>query len=442
MGIALGTLQALAFRVLGTFFLMLVGVITARSLSVDDRGAFVNTTVVIAIAGSLAASFASAAGFFVSNKGIAAGKVASNSVIFSLAAGLAFLVAGVLLDQLLGGEKGRLALLVGASLFPLMARYAIGGVYLGEGRIARYSLALHGHSYLTVAFLLTWVVLLDHRTVNDAVGAWILAQYISLVLLMLSSPSWWAGLLRRPDFPLIWSFITFGTVTGLAGVVSFLNYRIDQLLVGAIEGDKGAGIYASAVVLAEGIWLFSTAISVASYSRVGSVSLPEAADLTVRAVRHTWITAALGMVAILILANVAIVVVFGSRYEGAANSLRILCIGTALYAPQAVISNYFSVALGRPAISLSLAFLSCVLGAIFSVILIPRLGYAGGAWSTMISYAITSTLSTWIFVRMSHTKARDLLHYRRADFVAYIELARALAAKFTPGNLTGARTKP
>ena len=210
----------------------------------------------------------------------------------------------------------------------------------------------------------------------------------------------------------------------------------------AFDGAEGAGIYAPAVVLAEGIWLFSTAISVASYSRVGSLTRPEAAELTVRAVRHTWMTAFAAMLGVVIFANIVIVLLYGDKYEGAANSLRILAVGTALYAPQAVISNYFTVSLGRPSISLGLAFCSLVTGAIFGVLLIPQIGYVGGAWATMLSYAVTATISTGLFLRMSGTNVFELFHYRRADFVAYWQLGTEIRARIGAARLAGARPRP
>jgi O-antigen/teichoic acid export membrane protein len=442
MGIAFGTLQALVFRVLGTFFLMLVGVVTARALSVEDLGIFVTTTVVIAIAGSLAASFSSAAGYFVSNRGVPAALVASNSLVLSLAIGLVALLAepGSLLRHRWRKRSRR----------PPRWRHAVPAhrSLRHQRRISRpgahRALQLRPPRprlpCLRVPHRLGH--LLDHRTVEDALGAWIAAQYAALFVSCLFVPTWWKRLLDRPDLTLIWSFVTFGTVTGLAGVISYLNYRVDQLLVRAFDGAEGAGTYAPAVVLAESIWLFSTAISVASYSRVGSLTRPEAAELTVRAVRHTWMTAFAAMVGVFVFANLVIVLLYGDKYEGAANSLRILALGTALYAPQAVISNYFTVSLGRPSISLGLASCSLVTGAIFGVLLIPPLGYVGGAWATMLSYAVTATISTGIFLRMSGTNPLELFHYRRSDLVAYLDLGREIRARISAAHLAGARPRP
>jgi len=437
MGIAAGSLLALANRVFGTAFLVIVGVITSRALSVEDRGIFIEATVFVGIVGSLAASFSAAAGYFVSNRGMAPAHVAANSLVLSTVAGVLGMVAFVGFALLSDGRTATIALLAGLSLFPMIAKNALSGVLLGTGALIRYGIALYGQSYAAVVTMLAWVVLLDHRTVEHALGAWLVAQYVSFFWSLGLNAGWLPALLRRPDFPLLWRFITFGSVTGLAGVISFLNYRVDQLLVNSIDGDFGGGIYGNAVVIAEGVWLFSTAIAIASYARVGSVGETDAALLTARAVRHTWIIAFAGMVAIMLLANVVILLLFGSKYDGAENALRILSIGTMLYAPQAIISNYFTVALGRPSVALLLASMSLVLGAGICLLLIPPFGYIGGAWATTISYGLTATVSTAYFIRRSKLPPSSLFRIQREDLQDYARLGRSLLNRFHVTRLAG-----
>ncbi|OAI38672.1 hypothetical protein AYO38_02055 [bacterium SCGC AG-212-C10] len=442
MGIAIGSLQALVHRMLGTFFLMLIGVITARALSVEERGLFVATTVVIASGGSLAASFSSAAGYFVANQARTAADVASNAVLLSMAIGSVVFAACFAYWAVFGGRAGYIALLAGISLFPLIARYAISGVFVGTGQIIRYSLALYGHAYWAMLLLVVWVLILDHRTAEAAIAAWIVAQYLSLVTAALLAPGWWGWFLRhRPDRALMWKFATFGTITGLAGVVSFFNYRVDQLLVAGLDGEAGAGIYASAVTLAEGLWLFSTAISIATYARVGAVSREEAAELTARGVRHTLVIVLAAGAVVALLAPFLIDIVFGGKYGGASTSLRILCIGTAAYAPQAILSNYFTVTLGRPRISLLLALFSCLVNIAFSLVLIPHIGFVGGAWATTVSYVVTGAISTGYFLHISNTRFNDLWVVRREDVMAYVTLVRSLLKGELIAAVAGAKSR-
>jgi O-antigen/teichoic acid export membrane protein len=423
--IAAGSFFALFYRVLGMFFWMLLGVITARALSVEDRGAYVATVVVVQSVASVAASFGSASGYFVSNKRRDAAEVAANGALLSAILGGLLLVVCLAAVPFLEGQNERIAVLMGLAMFPIVARSALGGVFLGVNAIGRYNFSVHGPAYAAVAAMVVWVVLLEHRTLEDALGAWIFGQYVSLLLLAFMGLGWWSWLIRhRPDTRLIKNIITFGAMTGLAGFISFFNYRIDLLLVAGLDGREGAGIYSTAVALAEGLWLFSTALSIATYAAIGQLDRSEAAALTARGFRHTLLAVGVAALGVIVVAPVLITILFGDRYEGATTSLRILAVGTALFAPLALLSNYFTVQLGRPSISLALAFCSLVVNIALSAVLIPRIGYVGGAWGTLVSYTLTAVAAIIIFLRLSDARLQDLWRIRRDDLASYFRLGR------------------
>ncbi|HMO94916.1 MAG TPA: hypothetical protein PKD27_02275, partial [Tepidiformaceae bacterium] len=73
----------------------------------------------------------------------------------------------------------------------------------------------------------------------------------------------------------------------MAGIVGLLNYRVDLLLVISLDTREGAGIYSSAISAAEALWLFSSAIAMATFSRVGREHRDEAVRLTTTGVRHS-----------------------------------------------------------------------------------------------------------------------------------------------------------
>ncbi len=404
---------------------MLIGVITARALSVGDLGIYVSAVVVTQSVGSVAASFASASGYFVSKQHRPAAEVAANGALLSAVAGLGLLAVALLAWTVYGEGAARWLPFIGVALFPIIARNALGGVFLGTNSLWRYNFSLHGPAYAAVALLLVWVVALDHRTTESALGAWIAAQYVSLVILAILDRSWWGWLVRhRPDWRLIWHIVTFGALIGLAGFISFFNYRVDQLLVAGLDGRVGAGIYSRAVSVAEALWLFSTSIAVASYASVGSLDRHEAAALTTRAVRHTLVAVTCGAIAVFVLAPLMLEILFGARYSGATTSLRILCVGTALFAPQSLLANYFTIQMGRPWISLLIALSSCLINIAVCLVLIPQVGYAGGAWATTISYAAVAVPSIVVFLRLSDARLSDLFRIRRDDIDTYTRLWR------------------
>jgi len=197
---------------------------------------------------------------------------------------------------------------------------------------------------------------LDHRTAESALAAWTLAQYVALVPLLWWSPAWLKWLRRhRPSPALMRAIVRFTLVTGLGGIVGFLNYRIDLILVVSLDSREGAGIYSSAIAVAEALWLFSSAIAMASYARVARVGRVEAARVTATAVRHTLLVVVIGGIVTAFVAPAAVELLFGRNYRDAATPLRILCLGTAMFAPQGLFANYFTNQLGRPVIQLLLA---------------------------------------------------------------------------------------
>lgn len=425
MNIAAGSLVALAYRVLGVASLTLMTIVLARVMDDAAFGRYSWMIVVVGAVGSVAGSFASSAGYFVSNRGRPAAEVASNTMLMSVAVGMVFAAAGAAFYLLYDGEYRGEALLIGVAMYPIVARSALGGVHLGIGALWRYSFSVHGFGITGLALTLAWIVAMGRRSAADALAVWAVAQYLAVFVLASWDWRWW-GWLRshRPDGALMREVVRFGAFTGLAGFVSYFNYRVDLLLVAGLDGEVASARYATAVRLAEGLWLFSTTIAIASYAAVGSLGRSEAAAVTAEGVRHTLLVVLGLAVPIFVLAPWLLGILFGSQYSEAAVALRVLCVGTLLYAPQSVISNYYTVQLGKPWLSLSLATCSLCISVVVSSILIPRIGYEGGAWGTAISYGITAVISTWLFLRLSDVRASDLWRIRREDVASYVRLAR------------------
>lgn len=428
-----GSVLTLLYRVGGTGFALLTSIVAARALNVSDLGTYVTITVSVQAIGSVAASVGSATGFFVSRGERPAAEVAANGLVLSCILGLVLFVVPLGALPFIDGNRQVIVVLAALALFPIIARNALGGVFLGSDALARYNFSVQGPAVLTFVALGA-LVLLGHRTVEAALAAWLTGQYLSFFVLLFMSRGWWTWLWQhRPDWPLMRSMLSFGAVIGLAGVISYFNYRVDQLLVAGFDGTEGAGIYSRAVTIAEALWLVSTSIAVASYASVGGMSRHDAAALTSTCVRHTLLFVSGGALVVFLAAPWVLALLFGERYDAAATSLRVLCVGTALFAPQSILANYFTVQLGRPGLSMFVAATSCLINVGVSLLLIPRFGYVGGAWATTISYFAVAGLSVGLFLRHSDAKLADLWRIRAADIASYVRLARRVLTRPAPG---------
>ncbi len=437
MDIATGSLVSLAYRIAGIVSLAALTIITARALPVDELGIYTSSIVAIGAIGTIAGSFSGSAGYFVSNRGRAAPEVASNVTLLGLAMGGLILAAALVVAVLANGDVRTAAVIAGLAMPPLIVRTALGGVYVGINALLRYAFSLHGYGVFALLGTVGWVVMLDHRTAVDALGVWIAAQYLSFFAVALTSPSWWRWLAtHRPDPSLARQLVIFGAFTGLAGFISYFNYRVDQLLVIALDSEAGAGLYAQAVRIAEALWLFSTAIAVASYAAVGSTTRAESSRITAQGVRHTLLIVTVLAVPIAVVAPWLLRFLFGEEFGAAGTSLRLLCLATLIYAPQSILSNFYTVQMGKPWISLALASGSLAVSVVAGVLIIPRVGFVGGAWATLISYGVTAVISTWLFLRLSDARLPDMFVIRRADLASYPRLARNLTRRLGLGSPT------
>lgn len=425
MDIALGSLRALVYRLAGMFFWALIGITTARALSVEDRGTYVSIVAIIGTVGGASPSFSAAAAYFVSNRKRPAAEVATNSVLLAFAVSTLQVLACLAIWAVYRGEGRSLVLIAGLALFPGMARSAITGVFLGTNAMGKYNIATYGQAYAGFFAVVAVVLLLGERSAGGAVAAFIVGTYVSFLALALLQRSWWRWLFRhRPDVRLMKAIVAFGFVTGLAGGVGLLNAQIDRLLVPALDSRQGLGIYSAALALIEMIGLVAWAISIASYAQVGALARREAADLTTRSVRHTLPAVLATAAVVFVFAPVVIRVLFGPRYVEAADSLRVLCVAASISAPVSLLGNYFVVQMGRPSIDLWLGALSFTVKAGLCVLLIPAMGFIGAAWATLVSSAVGATAAVALFLKASGAPANDLWRVRRDDIGSYVRLAR------------------
>jgi O-antigen/teichoic acid export membrane protein len=133
-----------------------------------------------------------------------------------------------------------------------------------------------------------------------------------------------------------------------------------------------------------------------------------------------------GAVLVFVFAPQLLRLLYPDHHAEAVTALRVLCVGTALFAPQSLLSNFYTVQLGRPRISLMLAGLSAGINVAVSAALIPAYGYLGGAWGTTISYAVASVVSFAWFVRLSGLPLSRVLRPGWDDVLAYPRLALSL----------------
>jgi len=259
-------------------------------------------------------------------------------------------------------------------------------------------------------------------TVASAAFTWAFAMCIGgLIGLSISIRT--AGL-GRPDRDLLAQLIRLGARLWVGTLTSFLNLRIDQLLMGFISTEATLGIYAVAVNGAEVLLYFPTAIGEALYPFLAVGNPREQAQQALRAVRLLAVSTTASIALAAVLGPALVPLVFGKPFEASVIPFLWLLPGALGYAATRVFSSALATS-SAPGRSSLPPLISLVLGIVLDLLLIPGLGAVGAAIAASAAYIAGGT-SALLMHRSQNPFAATELVPRLGEVT--VLLPRALAA--------------
>jgi O-antigen/teichoic acid export membrane protein len=210
-----------------------------------------------------------------------------------------------------------------------------------------------------------------------------------------------ASELRAPRRPVrAGELLGFGLRLYPAGVTTFLSYRADLFLLSALLGDAGAiGLYAMAVSLAEITFQVPDSVATLFYPRVAGSTRADADRMAPAMARMTLLITLLAALALLPIAWLAIRILLPG-FEGSLLPFAILLPGTVALGLSKVLSGYIS-GLGLPGPVSVIAATALGVNLACNVALIPALGIAGAALSSLVSYTVHALLTVRLAGRLS-----------------------------------------
>jgi O-antigen/teichoic acid export membrane protein len=207
--------------------------------------------------------------------------------------------------------------------------------------------------------------------------------------------------LRAPRRPVrAGELLGFGLRLYPAGVTTFLSYRADLFLLSALLGDAGAiGLYAMAVSLAEITFQVPDSVATLFYPRVAGSTRADADRMAPAMARMTLLITLLAALALLPIAWLAIRILLPG-FEGSLLPFAVLLPGTVALGLSKVLSGYIS-GLGLPGPVSVIAATALGVNLVCNVALIPALGIAGAALSSLVSYTVHALLTVRLAGRLS-----------------------------------------
>lgn len=373
--------------------------------------------------------------YFVGKNKFKLSDVASNSLVFGFANGV-FLIALFslfyifFLDIFFKDVPTLFIYLVIITLpFSLIAKYFT-GILLAKFKIKEFNLIMLFTSLFNligVIFLLIFF--------NKGIFSLIL---LSILISISTCPIYLFLVGKLTNYKLSFKVdvfkkeINFGVKAYFANIFSFLNYRLDMLLVNFFVGVTQVGYYSIAVGIAELVWFIPRSIQIILFPEVASSNDSDsrrAEEMTAVLCRNTvFITSAL-CVGLAIIGRELIEIMFGSVYLPSFMPLFVLLPGVVMGSIGNIIAAYLS-GKGKPIFAMYASSTSLIVNIILNLLLIPLWGIAGAAFATTITYTLEALIMFVPYLKMSQNGLTNSLIIKPKDFRLYSNLiTKALLRK-------------
>jgi len=406
-------------------------VLTARAFGPGGRGEYSLATLCVTIVVALGSLGLGAAAAYHAARGTWPRGVAfGNATLLGLLLGLLLLAGGACV-VLVGGVtfRGvpRTDLAVALLAVPFVLAVAnIQSVHQGFRRFKQFNLITLGQAALP--FPLIALAILFGGGVRSAIVATVVAAVV-LFVAVLARARRSTGLDLRLKLPYVRALASYGLRTHPANVLAFLGYRLDVFLVDAFKGAAAVGLYGAGVVIAEGLWMPSQAVSTALFPTIAAEQDESArTSLTPLVARSTlWLTAVLASVLFLV-AGPVVDLLYSSRFTDSATVVRVLAPGIVLFSAARVVGNDIA-ARGRPLVNSVIAAASVGCNVALNLLLIPRDGIEGAAWASTASYSVLFVGTLAVYGRITGVPLRELVIPSHEDGARYVRLVMRLAGR-------------
>jgi O-antigen/teichoic acid export membrane protein len=211
--------------------------------------------------------------------------------------------------------------------------------------------------------------------------------------------------------------LRYGYKAHFSNILSFINYRADIFLIGFFLNPQAVGIYGVAVGIAEKLWVASQAISTVLFPKVASINDDsEKNRLTSYIARNILVFSLFTGLVFYLAGKFIIVLMYGKEYVESAYVLYFLLPGIIFFSVDRILSNDLA-GRGMPQLNMYTSLFTVISNIVLNIILIPKYGIAGSAFSTSLTYTLCTMIKIVIFKRVTGTKYKDILFISKADII-------------------------
>lgn len=267
------------------------------------------------------------------------------------------------------------------------------------------------------AFLVLYVpavFLARQRLLEASVGVYLVSTVVGGLGAVLL-----AARLTRLSFrwnrPLVGESLRFGVQQNLGSFLDFLNFRFDMLLVNYFLDPANVGFYSISVILPEKLWYIPNVLSAVLHPRIAHAETEDQANRDTALVsRLTALIIGAGCLGILLLGRLLVRLLYSDRFLPAVSPLFILLPGAFMMSLARILTSDLT-ARGFPRANMWAGLVGLVSNVAINLVLIPRMGIAGAALASSISYSLYTIVVMIYFGRITGVRAAAIVVPRAGD---------------------------
>lgn len=420
-----GSLRLLVSRALASGAMFVAVLLLARALQPAGRGAVAFVMMAgLVLAGISRFGVDEATIVFAARMRRERSRLLTNLTLFTLAtsltlAGLTVLVLWLAPGVRPSGVEGveLISLWVGTVALALTGAFI--AYLLGCTRFLAQAVVAAAAPVL-LAILFGAKMLAGELTVRSGCVLWATAQVISCAIGLVAAGR--VGGTGRPERALFSRSLRFGLRAWLGSLATFLNARVDQVIMGLIASEAALGIYAVSVNASEVALYLPGVVGMVIVPVIARTAVAERVETTLRVFR-VLLLFTLATIAVGYALTPLLPVVFGSPYEPSITPYLWLLPGGVGYTALVVFSAS-ALASSAPGRSSLGPLVALVVGITLDFVLIPAHGATGAALAASAAFLAGGIASAIVYRTIADVDPRMLVP-RRVD----LELIRGQARR-------------
>jgi O-antigen/teichoic acid export membrane protein len=222
----------------------------------------------------------------------------------------------------------------------------------------------------------------------------------------------------QPSLTVFKDSTSYASKAYIANLLQFLNYRLDQFMVGFFLGPAALGFYVVAVGLVERLWMIPQSIAAVLFPRTSASGNEKADILTPKISRFTLLLLLMLSVGLGTISRPLILVLYGESFEPSIKPLLWLLPGIVALGYGKILMSDLA-GRGRPDVGLVASAISFIGTLALDLLLIPRLGLVGAAVASSVTYILTTAVIVFYFRRISNVMISQLFFPQRSDILFY-----------------------